>query len=132
MDNERLGRQPDFVQSLSPAEVSKKQKERADKLKQKYGISENVDQEHVIANESRIHDEHKKAVSEVEQEFSKAEGNIAEQLATAAEHGDDGDIILSLQQAKQYHQASGQYAQAKLFEKQKAYISRIFGNHLPA
>lgn len=126
MEDEKLGRQLDQIKKLSPQEIKERQKSRAQRLKEKFGIPDRVSAEVILANEGKIHDAQKTAVTQTEQEFAQAEGNIAEQLAKAAESGSDGDIITAMATASQYHKTSDPVAVQKINQRRDQALQGVF------
>lgn len=126
MEDEKLGRQLDQIKKLSPQEIKERQKNRAQRLKEKFKIPDRVSDDQILANESKIHDAQKSAVQATEQEFSQAEGNIAEQLAKAAESGNDGDIITAMATAQQYHKTSDPVAIGKINQRREVALQSVF------
>jgi L-aminopeptidase/D-esterase-like protein len=106
--------------------VEKRRTDRAKRLKDKFGIPDRVSAEVILANEGKIHDAQRTAVAQTEQEFNQAEGNIAEQLAKAAESGNDGDIITAMATASQYHKTSDPVAMQRISQRRDHALEAVF------
>jgi len=116
----------DQIHALSKQEIAKLKKERAQRLREKFGLSNQVSETQILNQENRVFQIQKDLVHQTEQEVSTAEGNIAENLVQAAESGGDQDISQALNQAQQYQQSSDQKIKKHLSDQMTQQVSQIF------
>ena len=116
----------DKVKSLSNKEIKKLRKERADKSREKFDLSDKVDDKDILLKEGQIAQAQEKAVHDTEEQYDQAEGNISENLIQALESGSDGDISSALNSAQTYHKSSDDKAKQTLKQRAKNYVQKLF------
>lgn len=126
MFNENLSSANDNRPQLSNKEVEKRRKDRAQRLREKFGIESRLSDDQLLGQENKITQAQEQAVQDTENQFIQEEGNVAEKLLQAADQGGDGDIATALNMAQQYHQTSSQRAKQVLSQKIFNYVGSVF------
>jgi hypothetical protein len=121
--NETL-RSSDEKKSLTHAEAKKLQKQRAENLKQKYGL-DSFSHEDILKNEDKITEAVHESVQDTESELAPVEGNVAENLIKAAESGSDGDISAALNVAASYHSHSNSRVGGVLKKRRNKRVQKV-------
>ena len=117
-----LEKRPKF----SKAAIARRKKERIDKKKKKYEFLNKVSDEKILENEGKIQTASIKGASKLEKHIQVEEGNIAENLATAAEDWNLGDIAVHMNKAKKNHNISKIKLSSLMKKAQDYYVKKVF------
>ncbi len=104
-------------------------KSRAEKLRKKLWLSDDISHEEIIDKESKIRDVICDSIKSIENDINIEEWNIQETLMKAVERWTDGDISSALNIAKSYHTNSKWKTEEKLNHTKRQNISKIFNQN---